>query len=89
MIPFGPNPGTILAIQRDIKHACAKLLREFRLHGEALYHPRFNTAIVVAYRQRYGGRSALQNVAWMGHEPDSCERLKAGAPRQPVRLAVL
>jgi hypothetical protein len=69
MVFFTSHGSAILAIQRHVKNASAKLLGHLCLQSQAFYHPHFNAAVVVAYRQRSRcGLCAEKYVAGVLHK---------------------
>ena len=51
MLGLAAHRGTVLAIEADIEHAGAELLRHLGLQLQALAHARFHAAVVVTHRQ--------------------------------------
>jgi hypothetical protein len=60
--------GTIFAIERDVEHAGTELLHQLGLQLQALAHPRFHAAVVVAHRNDSGARlGAEEDLTRMLH----------------------
>ena len=60
MLGLAPHRGTILAIQCDVEHAGAQFGQHVSLQRQAFAHAQFNTAVVVADRQRHSARLGTQ-----------------------------
>jgi len=50
VIHFGTNRSAIFAVQRHVKNASAKLFGHIRLQLQTFFHPRFDTAVMIANR---------------------------------------
>ena len=68
MFRFAPHRRAVFAIERDVEHAGAELLRHLLLQLQALAHARLDAAVVVAHRQHAGARlGAEEDGAGVGH----------------------
>ncbi|MNT08458.1 hypothetical protein D3C72_1432010 [compost metagenome] len=67
MLGLAADRGAVFAVEGDVEHAGAELLRHLGLEREALLHAGFDAAVVVAHRQGHGaGLCAEQHVRGMG-----------------------